>query len=93
VEGIVGTFEADGYVREPRGGEYLHRGADELRHFYAALFGRSSGILSVNKSRKSVWPVVLEYRSIEILVSVSYRVPCDTTLIPMHIWRGGEDYR
>ena len=45
VEGIVRTFEADGYAREPSGGEYLHRGSDELRAFYAALFGRGSGIL------------------------------------------------
>jgi hypothetical protein len=45
VEGIVRTFEADGYVREPSGNQYLHRGTDELRAFYAALFGRGSGIL------------------------------------------------
>ena len=43
--GIVETFEPDGYVREPSGGAYLYRGSDELRGFYAALFGRSSGIL------------------------------------------------
>jgi hypothetical protein len=43
--GIVATFEPDGYAREPSGGAYLHRGPDELRTFYAALFGRGSGIL------------------------------------------------
>ena len=43
--GIVATFEPDGYVREPSGSRYLHRGTDELRTFYAALFGRGSGIL------------------------------------------------
>src|SRR5918995_3301853 len=43
--GIVKTFDEDGYVREPSGGAYLYRGSDELRGFYAALFGRSSGIL------------------------------------------------
>jgi hypothetical protein len=47
----------------------------------------------VNKSRKSVRPVVLEFRSIEILVGVSYLGPRATTLILMLIWRGGEDHR
>jgi hypothetical protein len=43
--GIVETFEPDGYIREPSGSRYLHRGADELRTFYAALFGYDRGIL------------------------------------------------
>jgi hypothetical protein len=43
--GIVKTFDEYGYAREPSDSEYLYRGADELRGFYAALFGRSSGIL------------------------------------------------
>jgi hypothetical protein len=43
--GIVATFEPDGYAREPSGSRYLHRGPDEVRTFYAALFGRGSGIL------------------------------------------------
>jgi hypothetical protein len=43
--GIVETFEPDGYAREPSGSRYLHRGADELRTFYAALFGHGSAIL------------------------------------------------
>jgi hypothetical protein len=45
LEGIVRTFEPEGYAREPSGSRYLHRGPDELRTFYAALFGRGSGIL------------------------------------------------
>jgi hypothetical protein len=51
VEGIVRTFEPDGYVREPSGSRYLHRGADELRTFYAALFGHGSGFLQRGPGR------------------------------------------
>ena len=45
LEGIVGTFEADGYAREPSGGAYLHRGAEGLRELYAHLFANDGGIL------------------------------------------------
>src|SRR5919202_5781559 len=38
LEGIVGTFEPDGYAREPSGGAYLHRGTEGLRELYAHLF-------------------------------------------------------
>jgi hypothetical protein len=31
LEGIVRTFEPDGYAREPSGGAYLHRGVEGLR--------------------------------------------------------------
>ncbi len=44
LEGIVGTFEADGYAREPSGGAYLHRGAEGLRELYAHLFANDGGI-------------------------------------------------
>src|ERR671916_307963 len=42
--GIVGTFEPDGYAREPSGGVYLHRGAGALRGAYAPLFANGGGI-------------------------------------------------
>ncbi len=45
LESIVGTFEPDGYVREPSGGAYVHRGAEEgLRGLYAQLFANGGGI-------------------------------------------------
>jgi hypothetical protein len=42
--GIVGTFELDGYAREPSGGAFLHRGAEALREVYAHLFANGGGI-------------------------------------------------
>jgi hypothetical protein len=44
LEGIVRTFEADGYAREPSGGAYLHQGAEGLRELYAHLFANGGGI-------------------------------------------------
>jgi hypothetical protein len=44
VDTIVAAFEADGYAREPAGGEYVHRGPDGLRAFYAQLFSNGGGI-------------------------------------------------
>jgi hypothetical protein len=44
LEGIVGTFEPDGYAREPSGGAYLHRGAEGLRELYGQLFANGGGI-------------------------------------------------
>ena len=44
VETIVDTFEPDGYVREPIGDQYVHRGATELRSFYARCFSAGGGI-------------------------------------------------
>jgi len=44
LEGIVATFEPDGYAREPSGGAYLHRGAEGLRELYAHLFANGGGI-------------------------------------------------
>ena len=44
LEGIVGTFEPDGYARGPSGGAYVHRGAEGLRELYAHLFANGGGI-------------------------------------------------
>jgi hypothetical protein len=44
VDAILATFEPDGYAREPAGGEFVHRGHDELRAFYERLFSSGGGI-------------------------------------------------
>jgi hypothetical protein len=44
VDAILATFEADGYAREPAGGEHFHRGEDGLRAFYGLLFSGGGGI-------------------------------------------------
>jgi len=44
LQAIMGTFETDGYAREPSGGAYLHRGAEGLRELYAHLFANGGGI-------------------------------------------------
>jgi ketosteroid isomerase-like protein len=44
VDAIVSAFEPNGYVREPAGGEYVHRGPDGLRAFYQQLFSNGGGI-------------------------------------------------
>jgi hypothetical protein len=41
---IVAMFEADGYAREPAGGEHIHRGQEGLRAFYERLFSNDGGI-------------------------------------------------
>jgi hypothetical protein len=38
-EGIVGTFETDGYLREPIGPHSTHRGTRELRSYFDESFG------------------------------------------------------
>jgi hypothetical protein len=43
-EAAVAAFEPDGYVREPAGGDYTHRGADELRALYELFFSNGGGI-------------------------------------------------
>jgi hypothetical protein len=43
-DAIAAIFEPDGYVREPAGGDYLHRGHDALRAFYERLFSNGGGI-------------------------------------------------
>jgi len=44
LEGIVATFEPEGYAREPSGAAYLHRGTQALRELYAHMFANSGGI-------------------------------------------------
>jgi hypothetical protein len=44
VEAILAAFEPDGYMREPAGGEHVHRGADELRALYQLFFSNGGGI-------------------------------------------------
>lgn len=44
VDAIVAAFEPDGYAREPAGGQYIHRGPDDLRSFYQLLFSNDGGI-------------------------------------------------
>jgi hypothetical protein len=44
LEAILATFEADGYVREPAGGRYIHKGPDGLRAFYEQSFSNGGGI-------------------------------------------------
>jgi SnoaL-like domain len=43
-EAAVAAFEPDGYVREPAGGAYTHRGTDELRALYGRFFSNGGGI-------------------------------------------------
>jgi SnoaL-like domain len=43
-DAIVAAFDADGYAREPAGGEHVHRGHDDLRAFYERLFSAGGGI-------------------------------------------------
>jgi hypothetical protein len=44
VDGMVQTFEPDGYLREPIGSESLHRGSAELRGFFERCFGHGGGL-------------------------------------------------
>jgi ketosteroid isomerase-like protein len=44
VEAIVGTFGPDGYVREPIGPRFMHRGIPELRTYFTGCFGAGGGI-------------------------------------------------
>ena len=44
VDAIVATFEPDGYAREPAGGQYIHRGSNNLRDFYEWLLSNDGGI-------------------------------------------------
>jgi hypothetical protein len=45
VAAIVATFEDDGYVREPAGEPYVHRGADELVAFFSRWLARGGIVL------------------------------------------------
>jgi SnoaL-like domain len=44
VDAILAAFEPDGYMREPAGDIYVHRGTDELRELYARFFSNGGGI-------------------------------------------------
>jgi hypothetical protein len=44
LDGILATFAADGYAREPSGGPYVARGPEALRAFYSGLFAAGGGI-------------------------------------------------
>jgi SnoaL-like protein len=44
VEAALAAFESDGYVREPAGGAYVHRGRDELVALYELFFPNGGGI-------------------------------------------------
>jgi hypothetical protein len=44
VDAAVAAFEPDGYVREPAGGAYTHRGTEELRALYELFFSNGGGI-------------------------------------------------
>jgi ketosteroid isomerase-like protein len=43
-DGIVNTFAADGYFREPIGPHAVHRGAPALRAFFSGAFSAGGGI-------------------------------------------------
>jgi hypothetical protein len=43
-QAAVGAFEPDAYFREPAGGDYLHRGHDELISLYERFFSNGGGI-------------------------------------------------
>jgi SnoaL-like domain len=43
-QAVVETFEADGYAREPAGGDHVHKGHAALRSFYEQLFSNGGGI-------------------------------------------------
>jgi hypothetical protein len=44
VEATVAAFEPDGFVREPAGDAYTHRGLEELRALYPLFFSNGGGI-------------------------------------------------
>jgi SnoaL-like domain len=44
VDAAVAAFEPDGYVREPAGAAYTHRGTDELRALFELFFSNGGGI-------------------------------------------------
>ena len=43
-DAIVGTFAANGYIREPIGPHYTHQGTRELRSYFNACFSAGGGI-------------------------------------------------
>ena len=43
-DAVVAAFEPDAYVREPSGGEYVHRGQEHLRTLFDRFFSNGGGI-------------------------------------------------
>src|ERR671921_1089167 len=44
LEGIVASFEPDGYAREPSGAAFLHRGTEALYELFGHMFANAGGI-------------------------------------------------
>jgi hypothetical protein len=44
VEAILAAFGPDGYMREPAGDGYVHRGMDQLRSLYESFFSHGGGV-------------------------------------------------
>jgi len=44
VDAVVATFEPDGSVREPSGGQLVHRGPGGVRSYYERLFADTGGV-------------------------------------------------
>ncbi|MET1007721.1 MAG: nuclear transport factor 2 family protein [Propionibacteriaceae bacterium] len=44
VEALISAFAVNGYVREPIGDHYTHRGSAELREYFSHCFGAGGGI-------------------------------------------------
>jgi hypothetical protein len=44
VDAAVAAFEPDAYVREPAGGDYIHRGREQLVALYERFFSNGGGI-------------------------------------------------
>ncbi len=44
VAAVVALFEPDGYVREPAGGRYIHRGHEQLVALYERVFSNGGGV-------------------------------------------------
>ena len=43
-DAVTATFDPNGYVREPTGREYVHRGSDAIRRFFENRFSNGGGI-------------------------------------------------
>ncbi len=42
---ILAQFAKDAIVREPAGGHYIHRGSEQIKQFYQALFSNGGGVV------------------------------------------------
>jgi hypothetical protein len=61
VDAIVATFEPDGYVRDPAGGDHVHAGDDDLRTFYERMCARGGITLEQCGFLEDERAYVLEY--------------------------------